>query len=63
MTKQSDLCKDAGDRPALEITDEMIDAGLETLRQFDCNFDSMADAVRHVFSAMLSFSDAEGGRR
>jgi hypothetical protein len=45
----------SGDRPAheIEITPEMIEAGVSVLCAFEPKFETEADAVRHIFGAMM----------
>lgn len=56
MTKQTDLDKGAGDRPALEIevTEEMIEAGVIAFAGYDQGWESLPDRLRAAFKAMAA---------
>jgi len=51
------------DRPKIEITDEMIEAGSEALMGLDPDYDGRAFVVRRVFCAMLSKMPADAWDR
>lgn len=45
--------KTKDDADEIEITPEMIRAGVQALSEFDPRFESESDAVARIFSAML----------
>lgn len=58
MTKHPECSTPASDRPALEITEEMIEAGVDVLR-VECGDvyevstqEQCEDLCRHIFAAM-----------
>lgn len=53
MTKQTELTTDSLDRPALEITPAMIEAGAAELRE-RCLGEPLEEIVRSVFYVMMA---------
>lgn len=45
--------------PEIEITPEMIEAGVEAMLPFENAFDEPRQSVRHIFGAMVRASRAD----
>ena len=66
VTKVTDSNKTAGDRPAheIEVTPEMIEAGLPALCRYHYDGGDLSeDVVRHIFISMLSVTSSESLER
>jgi hypothetical protein len=51
------FCRNMGDKPDIEVTPEMVEAGVEEMRSYsDANRELLRMALRQVLDAMLAAS-------
>jgi len=64
MTKHLETAIESGDRPALEteITEGMVEAGIEVFADYDPSVDSLGPVLREAFGAMMRVGREVGVR-